>query len=72
MLRFNFKKKNRAGIMLEADEVLMDSASVLDPADYLEQKIERPLGRASSFLFLVLVLNIYAFDFVLSDVNFSQ
>ena len=41
--------------ILEADEVFVDAASVLDPADHLERKIERPLGRIASFILRVLI-----------------
>ncbi len=47
------KKKN----MLEADEVFVDGASIMDGSfDRLEQKIERPLGRFASSFFLLLIL----------------
>lgn len=42
--------------ILEADEVFVDAASILDPADRLERKMERPLARISSFFLLLLVL----------------
>jgi len=42
--------------ILEADEVFVDAASILDPTDRLERKIERPLGRIASFILLVLIL----------------
>ncbi len=50
------KFRRRARLFLEADEVFVDAASILDPADRLERKMERPLGRLASFLFLLVVM----------------
>lgn len=41
--------------ILEADEVFVDGASILDPADRLERKLERPLGRVASLSLLLLI-----------------
>jgi len=40
--------------LIDPDEILADSVSVFGGAEFLEGRIEKPIGRGSSFLFLVI------------------
>lgn len=52
MSRYHFLKSAQA---LDPDEILVDSVSALKSGDILESKIEKPISRLSSILFLALI-----------------
>lgn len=49
------KRNGKANNLLDPDEILADSFSTGGSADILERKLERPLGRTSSYFFLALI-----------------
>lgn len=49
------KRNGKADNLLDPDEILADSLSLGGSQDILERKLERPLGRISSYLFLALI-----------------
>ncbi|MBI3274107.1 MAG: hypothetical protein HYZ69_03100, partial [Candidatus Colwellbacteria bacterium] len=61
MFQFLFRNKKRAAVLLDPDEILVDSVSILGQGEYMEGKLERPLGRMSSFIFLFFMGGVFIF-----------
>lgn len=55
-MRTPFSRTKRKYDFLDPDEILVDSVTALGSLDLSERKIERPLSRASSILFLFFVI----------------